>query len=142
MTTNLEVLSLLKKGKLHIYTLNVKLWYLQAKENIMRKLSSFISLLALVFLISLLVWGCSSTTTQTPVTTTFTSASTTSPNELDIDSALLRHIINTATIDHGKQVLAKLLVVWAHGYGHGPFQHNQDGSWLATLWVGSRARLR
>jgi hypothetical protein len=101
----------------------------------MGKLSLSISFLAIIFVTSLLVGGCSSATTQTPVSTAFVPTSPGSLSELDIDSALLRHVINTATTEHGKLVLAKLLIKWSHGYGHGPFQHNEDGSWLATLSI-------
>jgi hypothetical protein len=101
----------------------------------MGRLSFSIPLLVIIFVISLLAGGCGSATTQTTEQTTSVQASPTSPGELDIDSALLRHVINSATTDHGKLVLGKLLVDWSHGYGHGPFQQNQDGSWMGTLSV-------
>jgi hypothetical protein len=101
----------------------------------MRKWSFYISLLVLIIVTSLLIGGCGSATTQTPETTASVQPSNTSPSELEIDAALLRHVIDTATTDHGKLVLTKLLFDWSHGYGHGPFQQNQDGSWLGTLSV-------
>jgi hypothetical protein len=101
----------------------------------MGKLSLLVSLLVLIFVISFLAGGCGSATDETPAQTTSVQPTNTSPGELEIDAALLRYIINSATTDHGKLVLGKLLVDWSHGYGHEPFQQNQDGSWLATYSV-------
>jgi len=106
----------------------------------MGKLSLFISFLAFIMAACLLVTGCGSSTAQTQTTSTattestsVTSAATSSPSEGDISSSLLQHLLGTATTTHGKKVVAKLFTVWGHGYGQEPFQHNQDGSWLATL---------
>ena len=99
------------------------------------KLILYTSLFVIILLPTILAGGCGSATTQTPVTTTSISVSSTSLNELDIDRALLQHVIDIATTKHGKLVLAKLLYDWSHGRGHGPFQQNQDGSWLATMWI-------
>jgi hypothetical protein len=106
----------------------------------MGRLSTIIFLLALITVTSLLAAGCGSSAAQTQTSSTSTtepgaatSATIASPAEGDISRSLLQHLITTASTQHGKQVLAKLLTVWGHGYGQEPFQHNQDGSWLAIL---------
>jgi hypothetical protein len=99
------------------------------------KLMLYASLFVIVLLPILPAGGCGSATTQTPVTTTTISVSNTSLNELDIDRALLQHVIDIANTQHGRLVLAKLLYDWSHDRGHGPFKQNQDGSWLGTLWI-------
>jgi hypothetical protein len=108
----------------------------------MVKLSLFMALLVFTFATSLLVAGCSSSTTQGQATSTVTTESTAatsatapSPSEGDISSSLLQHLLSSATTTHGKLVVAKLFTFWGHGYGQEPFTHNQDGSWLATLSV-------
>jgi hypothetical protein len=106
----------------------------------MGKLLSCVFLLVLITITSLLAAGCGASTAQTQESSTATtepgaatSAAISSPAEGDISRSLLQHLINTAATTHGKQVLAKLLTVWGHGYGQEPFQHYQDGNWLAIL---------
>jgi hypothetical protein len=89
------------------------------------------SLFVIVLLTTLLAGGCSSTATQTPVSTTSISASNDSLNEWSIDSNLTQYLIKIATTSQGKQVFANLVDRWTHG----TFQRNQDGSWLATMLI-------